>query len=89
MSEPPVMRYRLTLVIEGNTIDDVESELLSQVRGGFLLDSNHYTRDEWQVVGGQVTSTMEHRNPEMTAERYEAELDAWWAAEKAARRSLR
>ena len=84
--QPPVARYKLTLTITGNTLDEIEDELLIQTRGGFLLDSDSYRRDEWQVVGGRVTSRMEHVNPEMTPERYEAELDKWFAARKAARR---
>jgi hypothetical protein len=30
---------------------------------------------------------MEHRNPDMTPERYAAELDAWWKAHKAERKA--
>ena len=86
IGQPPVPRYKLTLTITGNTLDEIEHELLVQTRGGFLLDSDYYRRDEWQVVGGRVTSRMEHVNPEMTPERYEAELDEWFAARKAARR---
>lgn len=36
---PPVPRYRLTLTITGNTLDEIEHELVVQTRGGFLLDS--------------------------------------------------
>lgn len=36
---PPVPRYRLTLTITGNTLDEIERELVVQTRGGFLLDS--------------------------------------------------
>ena len=39
MSTPPVPRYRLTLTITGNTLDEIERELVVQTRGGFLLDS--------------------------------------------------
>ena len=38
MSTPPVPRYRLTLTITGNTLDEIEHELVVQTRGGFLLD---------------------------------------------------
>jgi len=34
-----VPRYRLTLTITGNTLDEIEHELVVQTRGGFLLDS--------------------------------------------------
>ena len=36
MAEPPVARYRLTLSIVGNTLNEIEDELLAQTRGGFL-----------------------------------------------------
>ena len=85
-NQPPIPRYQLTLTITGNTLDEIEHELLVQTRGGFLLDSDHYRRDEWQVIGGRTTRVMEHVNPEMTPERYEAELDKWFSARKAARR---
>lgn len=37
MSAPPVPRYRLTLTITGNTLDEIERELVVQTRGGFHL----------------------------------------------------
>ena len=76
---PPVPRYRLTLTITGNTLDEIERELVVQTRGGFLLDSGYMRRDFWEIVTGRYISVMEHVNPEMTPERYDAELDAWWA----------
>ena len=82
---PPVNRYKLTLTITGNTLDEIEHELVVQTRGGFLLDSDGYKRDEWHSIGGTITSRMEHTNPDMTPERYATELDAWWQARKAAR----
>lgn len=85
MSEPPVSKYKLTLTIKGNTLKEVERELFLQTRGEFLLDSDYYKRDEWHSIGGRVTSVMEHTNPNMTPERYEEELDAWWKARKKAR----
>ena len=83
--QPPVARYRLTMTITGNTLDEIEHELVVMTRGGFLLDSDGYKRDAWHSVGGTVTSIMEHVNPKMTPERYEAELEAWFEARKAAR----
>ena len=46
-------------------------------------------RDFWEIVTGRYISVMEHVNPEMTPERYDAELDAWWAGRKAGRREAR
>lgn len=95
MSAPPVPRYRLTLTITGNTLDEIEHELVVQTRGGFLLDSGgrwglrYMRRDFWEIVTGRYISVMEHVNPEMTPERYDAELDAWWAGRKAGRREAR
>lgn len=86
MTEPPTPRYRLTLTITGNTLDEIERELVMQTRGGFLMDSDYYKRDSWKVIGGRVTSVMEHTNPDMTPDRYDAELQAWWAARKAERK---
>jgi hypothetical protein len=86
MSAPPVPRYRLTLTITGNTLDEIERELVVQTRGGFLLDSGYMSRDYWDVVSGRHRSVMEHVNPEMTPERYDAELDAWWAGRKTERK---
>lgn len=86
MSEPspPVARYRLTVTITGNSHSDIEQELGYLTNGGYLLDSDYCRRDEWHSIGGRVTSRMEHTNPEMTPERYDAELDAWFTARKAA-----
>jgi len=82
---PPVAKYRMTLVIEGNTHDEIEGELLSMTRGGYLLFTDYYQRDETHVVGGRRTMRLEHRNPDMTPERYDAELSEWFDARKAAR----
>lgn len=78
MTEPPIARYRLTLTIKGNTLDEIEDRLATQVNGGFLLDSDYGKRDSWNSTDGTTTSVMEHHNPDMTPERYAAELDAWW-----------
>ena len=84
--EPPRAKYRLTVTITGNTLEEVEEELGYQARGGFLLDSDYYKRDEWTVYGGTSTRVMECVNPDMTPERYQAELDEWWESRKAERR---
>ena len=86
MTEPPTPRYRLTLTITGNTLEEVERELVVQVNGGFLMNSHYYQRDEWHVGGGLITSRMEHLNPTQTPENYARELGEWWEARKAARR---
>jgi hypothetical protein len=78
--QPPVTKYRLTLTIRGNTLDEIEDELLTQTHGGFLLDSGYRTRDSWDSTGGRLTSVMEHLNPDQTPERYAAELEEWFNA---------
>jgi len=87
MTEPPIARYRLTLTIKGNTLDEIEDRLATQVNGGFLLDSDYGKRDSWNSTDGTTTSVMEHHNPDMTPERYAAELDAWWTARNAERKA--
>jgi hypothetical protein len=82
---PPVAKYRLTVVIDGNSHDEVERELLSLTRGGYLLHSDYYKRDNFEVYGGREHSILEHRNPEMTPERYERELHEWADRRKAVR----
>ena len=84
--EPPVTKYELTVKIRGNTHDEIEDELLTLVRGGYLLDSDYGKRDAWNSTGGRCTSVMVHTNPEQTPEKYRDELDAWWSEHKAARR---
>ena len=86
VSEPPVTKYELTVKIRGNTHDEIEDELLTLVRGGYLLDSDYGKRDAWNATGGRCTSVMVHTNPEQTPEAYAAELDAWWNERRAARR---
>lgn len=80
--EPPIAKYRYTLVVAGNSHDEIVDEILMQTRGGYLLDSDHYKRDEFKVYGGNKTTTLEHANPEMTTERYKADLDTWWQNRK-------
>ena len=85
MKEPPVAKYKLTLTIEGNSHEEIMCELLVQTRGGYLMNSEYETRDEWHVFGGRYESVMQHTNPDQTPEKYRAELDAWWQERKAAR----
>lgn len=85
----PMAKYRLTVTVTGNTLEEVEEELGYQVRGGFLRDSDYYKRDEWTVYGGTSARVMECVNPDMTPERYRAELSEWWESRKAERRETR
>jgi hypothetical protein len=79
MSEdaPPVTKYRYTLVIHGNSHDEIVREMVVQTHGGYMLDSGYETRDEFESWGGRTRSKLEHTNPEQTAETYDAELEAW------------
>lgn len=80
--EPPVAKYKLTLTVYGNSHQEVQEELLSQVQGGYLIISEDEQRDRWRVCGDRYMSVMEHTNPDQTPERYEAELDAWFQTRK-------
>lgn len=84
--DPPKAKYRLTLVITGNTHEEIERELLSQTRGGYLLDSDYYQRDSFDCFSGRTRSTLEHVNPDMTPERYDAELREWGVVRRRARK---
>lgn len=83
--QPPVTKYKFTATIRGNSHDEIVSELLTMTRGGYLLASDYETRDEFDSTGGRDHMVLEHTNPEMTAEQYAADLDAWWVARKFAR----
>lgn len=87
--EPPTPKYKFTVEIIGNSHDEIEQELHYLVRGGYLLDSDYGRRDTFKVYGGRKTSTLEHTNPDMTPDRYKAELDAWWTAHHAAKKQTR
>ncbi len=76
--DPPQAKYRYTLVITGNSHDEIVHELLMQTRGGYLIDSDYEQRDQFKVYGGRKTSTLEHVNPEQTPENYERELHEWY-----------
>lgn len=80
--EPPVAKYKLTLTVYGNSHQEVQEELLSQVQGVYLIISEDEQRDQWHVWGSRYMSVMEHTNPDQTPERYEAELDAWFQTRK-------
>ena len=82
---PPNPRYRLTLTIEGNTLDEVEDAVSAYARSGFLVDSDGGRRDAWDVTRPTCESLMTVVDPDMTPERYFAELDAWFTERKATR----
>ena len=82
---PPNPRYRLTLTIEGNTLDEVEDEVSAYALSGFLVDSEGGRRDAWDVTRPRCKSLMTVADPDMTPGRYAAELDAWFTERKATR----
>lgn len=75
--KPPETKYRLTVEVRGNTHQEVIDEIAYLLNGGYLMDSDYYKRDEFDVMGGRATRCLEHTNPEMTAERYNKELTEW------------
>ena len=85
--KPPTAKYRYTLAISGNSHDEILQELRYEVNGGYLLDSDYETRDEFEVIGGRKTSRLEHTNPTQTPEQYDADLETWWRARKEAKRT--
>ena len=85
MSNPPVAKYKYTLEVHGNSHEEILSEIMAQVNGGYMLDSRYEERHSFNVVGGRATRILKHTNPEMTPERYEHELTEWWQKRKAER----
>lgn len=85
MSNPPLPKYRYTLEVDGNSHEEILSEIMAQVNGGYMYDSLNGERDEFEVVGGRATRMLKHTNPEMTPERYDKELVEWWQKRKAGR----
>lgn len=84
--QPPVPRYKLEVTITGNTLDEIQSELDMMATSGFLMDHQNGARHEWECWGGTTTRKMNHTNPDMTPERYSAELREWFDALRAARK---
>lgn len=82
MAEPPVPKYKLTLVITGNTHEEVEEELYQYANSCFLLDTHGYRRDEFEVLGGTRHAKLEHLNPSQTPEGYMSDLSAWFRNRK-------
>lgn len=83
---PPKTRYELKLRIHGNSHEELMSEVLSITRGGYLLATDHYQRDEVTSYGGSNTIELIHTNPGQTKEKYEEELETWFETTKARRR---
>jgi len=79
---PPVPRYKLTVEVTGNTLDEVTDEIYGV---GLNAPWTIGRRDECEIVGGTRTIRLQHTNPTQTPENYRAELDAWAKARKAAR----
>ena len=77
--EPPAARYRLTLTIDGNSFDEIDGELRILANGSTHEDSlfTGQVRHEWDIYSPRVMRHMEHRNPDMTPEKYDDELRAW------------
>lgn len=77
--KPPVARYRLTLTIDGNSFDEIDNELRVLAGGSTYRDSLFFglERHEWSIYEPRVKKRMEHRNPDMTPEKYDDELTAW------------
>lgn len=73
--KPPVARYRLELVITGNTMDELVNELHVQTNDfDFETFGGRTTRDQF---GGRHQLIVTETNAEMTPERYTEELLAW------------
>ena len=79
---PPKARYRLSLQITANTLEELEQELDARAIHFAIENRGRHTRDE---VGPRHHLVLEHANPTMTPERYDVELRAWWAAQRPAR----
>lgn len=84
--QPPTAKYRYTLQITGNTLDEIEREL--------LMRSNEFgyetaRRDEFAMVGGTYTQTLVVADGTQTPEKYATDLEAWMDARKAQRDAAR
>ena len=77
--KPPVARSRLTLTIDGNSFDEIDNELRVLANSSTYMDSlfTGQVRHEWTIYSPRVIRHMEHRNPDMTPEKYDDELIAW------------
>lgn len=82
MTRPPVPRFRLSVTIEANSHEEIETELGYIVSGGYLRDSNSHQRDNFIVASGKTWRRLDEVNPDMTPEKYDAELMEWWEAKR-------
>jgi hypothetical protein len=75
VDRPPVTRYRLEIVIDGNTIEELVNDLETRANTfGYEGLQGRTTRDQ---VGPRYEVRVTEPNPDMTPERYAAELDTW------------
>ena len=81
MSEPPVPRLHMNLSIGADSVDDLAEKLEA-----LALEVSMRDEGEWNVSSSRGWSFYTVFNPDMTAERYRTELDAWWKERKARRR---
>jgi hypothetical protein len=73
--KPPVARYRLEIVITGNTINELVREL--QLRSSRFEYESAQGRTTREQTGPRYEVTVIETNPEMTHVRYHDELMAW------------
>ena len=81
---PPTAKYRYTLQVTGNTLDDIEHEL--QIASNeFAYDTA--TRDEFAIQGGTATQTLIVADPDQTPDKYLTDLEAWMQRRRDERRT--
>jgi hypothetical protein len=79
---PPRRRLRLTLTLDAHTVGEAADEL--RIIAYDLQAEGNDERDVMSSAGYHFTLTV--REPDMTRERYEAELSEWAEGRRAARR---
>lgn len=77
VSKPPTPKYKLTVVIQANSHDEIEDELLHFLNGGYVDFTEGYSRDTFRMIGGKLDCQLEHVNPQMTPDKYEVDLREW------------
>lgn len=85
--EPPATKFRFTVVIDANSHEEIERELNQLANGGYLRDSQGYSRDSFHCVGGRAGRRLEHVSPDTTPATFERDLAEWWEARKADRKA--
>lgn len=78
---PPLKRYRFELTLDVHDLDHLADELRY-----IASDADHGDIPAKRVSGAGYWFTLDETEPTMTKERYEAELQAWSAQRRAARR---